>query len=323
VRTLQRFHSPYHLLGGRRPPPLFFGSGFTDDLFPADEVIRYVNRVKRRWPHLPVSVLLGDFGHQRASNEPRQRTHLLRSLRLFFDKHLRGRGRGPRLGVVAYPQTCPREKPSARSYFARTFTGLARGEVRVAFGQAGSFGRTGGDPQTGAAIDPVAGGGDGCVEVPGADAPGTVTYRLRRVSRAYTLLGSPTIVTRLGISGSRAAAQVAARLWDVAPDGETQRLVSRGALRPVPGRNVFQLHPAGWRFKPGHIPKLELLGTDAPYGRTSNGEFEITVRHMQLRLPVRERPDCRRIRRRARPILPAGQHFAPGGARRPRGCRHR
>ena len=321
IGTLQRFHSPYHLIGGYPPPPLFVASGFTDDLFPVNEAVRFVNRAKHRWPRLAVTMLLGDFGHQRASNEPRQRTHLLRSLRLFFDQRLRGRGRGPRLGVVAYPQTCPRGAPSGPAFFARTFTGLARGEVRAGFGRAQSFGRVGGDPQTGAAIDPVAGGGDGCVELPAADAQGTATYRLRRVRKPFTLLGSPTIVTRLGLGGSRAAAQVIARLWDVAPGGKTQRLIARAAMRPVPGRNVFELHPAGWRFRRGHIPKLELLGNDAPYGRTANGEFEVTVKRLQLRLPVRQRPNCGRIRRRARPILPADQFFAPGGAYRPPGCR--
>ena len=94
-------------------------------------------------------------------------------------------------------------------------------------------------------------------------------------------------------------------------------------MRPVPGRNVFELHPAGWRFARGHVPRLEILGTDAPYGRAANGEFQVTVQRLQLRLPVRQRPNCGRIRRRAKPILPAGQVFAPGGAYRAPGCRRR
>jgi predicted acyl esterase len=225
--------------------------------------------------------------------------------------------------VTAYLQRCPREAHSSRPFFARTFSGLARGEVRARFRHPRSFGAEGGDPAVGSAIDPVTGGGDGCATTPAANAEDTASYRLRRVGRPFTLLGAPTIVARLGLAGSRAAAQVAARLWDVAPGGESQRLVSRGVLRPVPGRNVFQLNPAGWRFARGHVPKLELLGNDAPYGRASNGEFTVEVREVQLRLPVRQRPDCRRIRRKARPILPAGQRFAPGGARRPPGCRRR
>jgi hypothetical protein len=55
---------------------------------------------------------------------------------------------------------------------------------------------------------------------------------------------------------------------------------------------VFQLHPGAWRFAAGHVPKLELLGQDAPYARPSNGQFQIRVSNLQLRLPVHERPNC-------------------------------
>jgi hypothetical protein len=53
---------------------------------------------------------------------------------------------------------------------------------------------------------------------------------------------------------------------------------------------VFQLHPGAWHFAAGHIPKLELLSQDSPYGRTSNGQFSIAVSNLQLRLPVHEVP---------------------------------
>ena len=47
--------------------------------------------------------------------------------------------------------------------------------------------------------------------------------------------------------------------------------------------------PGAWRFAPGHVAKLQLLGRDAPYGRASNGTFTVEVRSLELRLPVRER----------------------------------
>ena len=53
---------------------------------------------------------------------------------------------------------------------------------------------------------------------------------------------------------------------------------------------MFQLHPGAWHFAAGHIPKLELLGQDCPYVRTSNGQFSISVSDLQLRLPVHEVP---------------------------------
>jgi predicted acyl esterase len=86
---------------------------------------------------------------------------------------------------------------------------------------------------------------------------------------------------------------VAARLLDVGPDGQ-ETLISRGLWRPAvsatPRRQVFQLHPGGWRFAAGHTAKLELLPNDVPYGRASNGQQNVTVSKLQLRLPTVSRP---------------------------------
>ena len=53
VDTLTRNHSAYYLPSGRGPAPLFVGSGFTDDLFPVDEVTRFVNCTRRDHPRTP------------------------------------------------------------------------------------------------------------------------------------------------------------------------------------------------------------------------------------------------------------------------------
>jgi len=60
------------------------------------------------------------------------------------------------------------------------------------------------------------------------------------------------------------------------------------------------------------VPKLELLGLDAPYARPSNRQFQIEVKSMELRLPVREAPDCSVVLPSAAPALPAGAELAPG-----------
>ena len=44
VDLLARYHSAYYIPPSRRPPPLYLASGLTDDLFPADEVLRFANR---------------------------------------------------------------------------------------------------------------------------------------------------------------------------------------------------------------------------------------------------------------------------------------
>jgi hypothetical protein len=146
------------------------------------------------------------------------------------------------------------------------------------------------------------------------DQAGTATYRLSAATGAgYTLLGAPTIVARLRVTGSPGVAQIAGRLWDVAPGGSSQTLVARGSFRPTAdGAAVWQLHPGAWRFAAGHVPKLELLGADPPFTRPSNGSFSVEVGRIELRLPVREPPDCRVVMPAAAPVVPAGQALAPG-----------
>ena len=75
---------------------------------------------------------------------------------------------------------------------------------------------------------------------------------------------------------------------------------------------MWQLHPNGWRFAPGHSPKLELLGSDMPYARFANLPFLLSVSRLELRLPVREEPDCVTVMPAAAPRLPPGQELAPG-----------
>ena len=52
------------------PAPLLIANGFTDDLFPVDEALRYYNLERSLYPSDPVSLFDGDFGHMRAQNKP-------------------------------------------------------------------------------------------------------------------------------------------------------------------------------------------------------------------------------------------------------------
>jgi hypothetical protein len=89
--------------------------------------------------------------------------------------------------------------------------------------------------------------------------------------------------------------QVAARLLDVDPTTDTQRLLARGLWRPEVGseavRQVFQLHPQAYKVEPGHVLKLELLPDDAPYGMANPtspdaaAQHPIIVKNLMLRLP--------------------------------------
>lgn len=328
VNQLEKYRSAYYVDDSEAPAPLLVGSGFADDLFPIAESLRFANRLQTLHPHAPLSLWYFDFGHQRGANKPADRARLLAAIHAWFAHYLRHRGRSPRNGVTAMTQTCPHTVRSAGPFTAPTFAQLARGEVRRSFPGGQSILSLSGNPSTGAAIDPIAGGGNNCATTPTASEAGAATYSLPPArARGYTLLGAPTISAALTIADTPGAAQIAARLWDVAPGGQQQTLVARGLMRPTgSGTYVWQLNSNGWRFAAGHVPKLELLGEDAPYARLSNGTFDITVNRLALRLPVHDTPDCRTVQPLAKSVLPAGERLAPGVStarrRSARYCRH-
>ena len=86
---------------------MLMSSGFTDDLFPADETIRFFHRTKVQHPGTPISLFFGDFGHQRSGNKSDVRAALEARENAWLDFYLLGAGSAPPLGVTAYTQTCP------------------------------------------------------------------------------------------------------------------------------------------------------------------------------------------------------------------------
>jgi Acetyl xylan esterase (AXE1) len=283
---LAAHHSPYYLDHSRAPAPTLIASGWTDDLFPVDEALRYYNRTRVQYPDAPLALMFLDFGHMRGQNKDADVARFEQRAYAWMDRYVKGDATAPALrGVEALTQTCPADAPSGGPYDAPTWAALHPSEVRFHSATAQTVLSAGGDPGVARAFDPISGGG-ACATTSAADEPGTASYRLPAASGdGYTLLGSPTVTADLGLTG--AFPVLALRLLDVAPGG-TQTLVARGLYRPTgDGPQAFQLHPGAWRFAPGHVAKLQLLGRDAPYARPSNGTFTIDVRSLELRLPVR------------------------------------
>ena len=297
-----QFHSSYNLLAGtygtpqRAPAPLFLGHGFTDDLFWADQVLIYYNLLRSKYPSVPVEVLLGDIGHQRAQSKAADLTVMRTRIQAFFAHYVKGTGPQPTLGLTALTQTCPASAPSGGPFTAATWAELHPGVVSFSSQPAQTVLSTGGDPTVGKAFDPVY-GGRSCTTASVIDeGRGVATYRLPAATGSgYTLLGSPMVTADLQVTGE--FAYIAARLVDVDPTTNLKTLVSRGAYRIDPkapnGRQTFQISANGWHFAAGHFPQLELLGRDAPFLRPSNGVFSIAVSNLDLRLPVHEVPGAR------------------------------
>lgn len=311
-----RYRSAYYLDSSSTPAPVLMANGWTDDLFGVDQAVRYANRVRALHPGTPVSVLAGDFGHPRGPNKKVDIERIRVAIAAWMDHYVKGSAPRPFQGVEALTQTCPSSAPSGGPYRAPSYAELHPGEVRGSFAGSQTVLSSGGDPATARAVDPVNAGANSCVVTTAKDDPGTAVYRLPPApADGYTLLGAPTVIADMAVSGQ--SSQVAARLWDVAPSGGQQTLVARGVFRPGAGgpRQVFQLGGNGWRFEPGHVPRLELLGNDAPYLRQSNGAFEVAVANLELRLPVRESASAGGttgdVQQPAAPVVPQGATPAP------------
>jgi predicted acyl esterase len=292
---ITQHHSSYYIDHSIPPAPMLMSSGFADDLFPADETIRYYNRTRGQYPDAHLALFFGDFGHMRAQNKPDVTAALDTAQHAWMDYYLKGVGSAPREGVTAYTETCPESEASGDPYRAGNWAKIAKGEIRYVSKPAKTIEPDAGDPAVAAQFNPV--GGAACDTADGADQPGTATYRLDPAPEGgYTLLGAATVIAKFTLPGD--TSQVAARLLDVGPDGR-ETLVARGLWRPATGgptKQVFQLHPNGWTFAAGHVPKLELLPADTNpgltggYGRASNEQQPVTVKQLELRLPVRETP---------------------------------
>ena len=319
IQEIRTHHSSYYIDHSTAPAPLLMTSGFTDDLFPADETVRFYNRTKEEHPSTPMSLFFGNFGHQRAANRAADGAVLTARENAWLDFYVKGTGAQPFQGAESTTQVCPNSAPSEGPFQAANWARSAPGEIRFKDDAARTIATGSGDPLIDQTFNPTTAGNNPCGTASSADQPGTVTYRLPAVSGpGYVQVGSPTVIATITSPGPHS--EIAARLFDVGPDG-METLVDRALYRPNPGgtsRQVFQLHPNGYRWAAGHTPKLELLPDDAAggglinYGRPANGQTNITIDDLQFRIPVREKPGGQNglIKAHAKWIVPPGMKLA-------------
>jgi hypothetical protein len=312
VEEITSHHSSYYIDDSIKPAPLLISSGFTDDLFPANEATRYFNRTLTTYPNAHLGLTFGDFGHPRGQGRAETNSFIAARKDEWLAHYVLGEGAQPDEGIDALTQTCG--EPPAGPYHGTDVDDLAPGEITHQSAPAQTI-----DPG-GAVGDVLFGGSFGlfsnsCANVAAGDSPAGAIYKLDAApAGGYTLLGSPTVIADFDAPGDNT--QVAARLMDIAPDG-TQKLIARGLWRPEiggPERQVFQLTPNGWEFEEGHVAKLELLPYDDPYGRRSPGQQAVEVSDLELRLPVADLPgSLGGLVDEALPVvLPEGTEAAPG-----------
>lgn len=314
VDEITTYHSSYYLDDSVEPAPLLISSGWTDDLFPANEAIRFYNRTQATHPDAPIGLTFADFGHPRGQGQSADTAVIGARENAWMAYYLLGEGSAPAQGVDALTQACG--EASAGPFHAAQYSELAPGEIRFQSDAPKTIATSG--VLYGAAYATVL--ARSCDQTPTADSPGGAIYRMPAApAGGYTLAGSPTVVADFATPGANT--QVAARLFDVAPesDGGQQRLIARALWRPQvsgkkPVRQVFQLNPNAWEFEEGHVPKLELLPDDSPYGHVSPGQKAVQVSNLELRLPVLESEGDLGglVEAPAEKVLPGTLQLAPG-----------
>ncbi len=288
AHQIYTYHSAYGVPLSGKLAPLLLESGWTDDLFPVEQSLRAYNQARAARGY--AALLVGDLGHAPASNKENTDHAFNEAGAAFFAAELEHEGKAPTAGsVTAYTQTCPKSAPGGGPYSAKTWAKLHPHTLTFGSPTAQTFTSAGGNPTIAAEFDPIAedeleSGGNACKEVTAEIEPDAATYTMS--SPGFTLMGLPTVTATVKTLGP--FGEIAARLWDVLPDGE-QRLISRGVYRlgeSQTGAITFQLHGNGYRFPAGDTVKLELLGRDAPYYRASNGTFSVEVSSLSVSLPT-------------------------------------
>ena len=285
-------HSSYGIDDSQAPAPLMITSGWTDDLFPANEALRFYNRTKLNHPGAPIALNLADFGHPRGQNKSATVTAIQNAENTWLAHYLKGVGSAPPNQVQALTQTCPNSDPPGGPFVAPTYKDLSPGELSFEGGDRQTVATDGTEHGFTFGLTQGVGGtySTACVTAPADDTPETANYRFD-VPGDFTMIGSPTVIARIGLPG--ADSQLAARLLDVGPDGQ-ETLVDRVLFRPEVSsdrvKQVFQLNPNAYRFAAGHEIKLELAPHDDPYGRESTDQRKGEIARLRLRLPVHEEP---------------------------------
>ncbi|MEA2457209.1 MAG: type transport system ATP-binding protein [Thermoleophilaceae bacterium] len=325
LNQLFTFHQAFGTPGSN-PAPLLIQNGWTDDLFSPAEALRVYNSLRAADANADVALQFGDLGHSRGSNKANTDAVFNDQATAFFDTHLKGDSSTPppaRGSVTTGTQTCPKAAPGGGPFTADSWPAIHPGAVRFGSAAAQTVTSGGGNPSTAAAYEPAVATSDACKTVPDETAQGTAVYRFPK-SAGFTMMGLPTVSATIATQGVNG--QLDSRLWDVAPDG-TQMLISRAAYRledNQSGRITFQLHGNGWVFAAGHVPKLELLGQDAPYLRPSNGAFQVTVTDAVIELPTLDKPSSSAAfsgdtagSQIVQPVLGVGGQVNPAGAPKP------
>lgn len=301
--------------------PVFVGGTFSDQLFPAEETLRMVQRLQAARPGLPIQQYFGDYLHA-TQNKAKEWAdlcgadrHVCRAgetdvvergvnsrVNDFLDHFARPEANPaapkPPLDVTASLYVCktnagpgqPLDAPGTR-FSAATFEGLAPERLSLRFTDPQSTRNAvsdehavQADPVTNAAVN-----ANSCPNHTTAPANGVAAWQSAPLDAPRTMLGTGRVTYEYTATTSDPSSlQLNTRLYDVAPDGRAT-LVDRGVRRldGLQGPVTYALHGQGWRFERGHAIRIEATQDDDPYVRRSSTPSTMRISSAAVELPVR------------------------------------
>ena len=139
INIFVHYHGAQYVLDGEAvpnteaPAPMLLSSGFTDDLFPVAETLRYATLVKRLYPTVPLKLMYVDYGHMRGQNKTRRHARGC-SARQRLDRPLRdGQGQGAQAGRHRADPDLPERRELRRAvHRARTGPSCIRARASCA-----------------------------------------------------------------------------------------------------------------------------------------------------------------------------------------------
>lgn len=265
--------------GTVKPVPILALQGWTDGVFPAEQVVSLYHALRTAKPDYPVSLAFGDFGHG-TGERPEHYRAMSDVANTFLDAALAG-GEVPR-EVRSLRTSCGEQ--STQWTVAPSWDALPTQTQTLRSEDSAVTASHAGEP-----TQPLANGHLPCASDPAA--AGVARWRWD-VAEKTTLLGTPTVKVRYELTGTDAT--VAAKLWDVSVDG-TRTLITRGVYRlsapqydAPSGALAFELFGNHWTVPAGHQIELEISQTDTPFLRQNNLPSSVRWSHVELALPLKD-----------------------------------
>jgi LPXTG-motif cell wall-anchored protein len=248
-------------------------------------------------PAYPNKLFLADVGHDYTAQRQDEWDAAHAAMNEFLDHYLRPdrTPAAPSFDVSSTVTRCLDHDAPMHVATAPTYEALHTGHVTFVSAAPGTTASLVPGPAA-RATDPIStatlplpGAYHGCrIMRPSSPDPTAATYEFP-ISGDTVLMGGP--VVDVTFSTTSPDTELNVRLWDVAPDGSAQGLVTRGTYRsldtPGAGRHArFQIAPQGYRFPAGHKIKLEVAANDLPYYQQDNIPSVVQVSRLELTLPL-------------------------------------